>query len=53
MEYLNTLYDWFLIFAQIVTIASIIAPITTWKGDDKFVAKFRPLLDILAINTKK
>lgn len=53
MEYLNTLYDWFIIFAQVVTIASIIAPLTTWKGDDRFVAKFRPLLDILAINTKK
>ena len=51
MEYLNTLYEWFIIFSQVVTIASIIAPLTTgWDGDDKFVAKMKPIVNAIALN---
>lgn len=50
MEILTQIYEWFAIFAQVVTIASMIAPITDWKGDDKFVKWAKPIVETLSLS---
>ena len=47
---MNTILDIINIITAIIASASAIAVITPTKKDDAFIAKIKPLIDIIALN---
>lgn len=50
MNLLNEIYFYFQVIAQVVFVASLIAPLTKTTKDDELLGKIKPIVDALSLN---